>query len=578
MSGLSLLLRFVHPYRKTALLVLGAVLIVTATGLLGPWLIGVIVRTVGAGGAEASRQLVLIAGGLALVYVLRSLAAGAVFHYSPVVAFSTVRDLRDALHAQLQLLPPSWFSARQSGDIVTRVVRDTDELEPLLADAVYGFIVSGLIAVGVLVILLNISSLLALCAFLPFPLAVWSVWRVGHRMRSAFDNEGELFGSVSALTQDHVAGMREIQIFNREAAERERYAGLSGRLATAQMGARRLMASFDPIVEGAAGLSTALVIAIGGGMALRGELAVGDLVAFVLYIAAIYRPLHSVVDASEAFQRGLTSLKRAGEILAHVPEIADPADGIALPRAAGAITLERVGFSYPGTSVVLDGIDIVLPAGTTLAIVGPTGAGKTTLANLAARFYDPLQGRVTLDGHDLRDLRLGDLRRNIAMVLQDVYLFNDTVRENIRFGRPGATDAQVEAAAQAANAQDFIRALPQGFDTIVGERGVRLSGGQKQRLSIARAILKDAPILILDEATSAVDSETEHAIQASLARLMAGRTCIIIAHRLSTIRNADQIVVLQNGRIAERGRHAVLMGQEGAYALLVAAQNPRLAS
>ncbi len=566
-----LLFHHLRPHLRYAVLVLVSVLIVTGAGLLGPWLVRAIVAAVSGDGADAA-ALWWIAGGLILAYAVKSLAAAATFHFSHVVAFRTCRDLRDRLHAQLMTLSPAWFSVQSSGEVVSRVIKDSLALEPLIADAVYGFVTSILMAIGVLVVLASLSPGLALLALLPLPLTGLAVLRVGRHIQPAFETEADREGELSALTQDQVSGIREIQVFTREDAERARFAALSGLLTLSQIRARRLMAGFDPLVEGATGLSTALVVMVGGQMALRGTLPVEDLVAFILYIAALYQPLYSVVDAAEAVQKGLASLSRIGAVLDEAPAVADRPGAAALPRARGEIGFRAAGFGYATGGPVLHGIDLTVPAGHTLAVVGPTGAGKSTLAALVARLHDPTEGAVTLDGQDLRDIRLADLRAQVAMVLQDVFLFNGTVRENIRFGRPGASDAEVEAAARAAHAHDFIAALPQGYDTEVGERGIRLSGGQKQRLSIARAMLKDAPVLILDEATSAVDTGTEALIQASLDALAQGRTVIVIAHRLSTVRGADRVAVLQDGQVVEYGPPADLAQAGGVYARLLAAQ------
>ncbi len=572
-ANMNRLVTYMLPYRGTMIVVVLAILAVTATGLLAPWMIREIVLTIEMGAQDAAARLTLIAAALVMIYVGRSTAEAAVFHYSHVVAFKTCRDLRDAVYAHLQRLSPSWFAARKSGDITKRVIDDTLKLEPVIADAVYGFVVSIILSLGILIILFNLSPVLTLLALIPLPVALFIMFSVGSKAIPSFDNEADREGDLAALVQDHVSGIREIQIFNQEAATLRRFMRKSDFLARRQIRSRTLIAPFDPAVEGAIGVSTALVVLVGGRMALAGDLAVADLVAFILYIVTLYQPLFTVVEATEAVQRGLSSLKRVNDLLDTQPEVANPVTPRSLPSPLrGEIALEGVSFRYRDDGPVLQDLTLTIQPGETLAVIGPTGAGKSTLAHLIARFYDVTSGKITLDGIDLRDIPLADLRRNTAMVLQDVFLFNGSIRDNIRFGDQMADEDAVIAAARAAGAHDFISALPKGYQTIVGERGIRLSGGQKQRISIARALLKKAPLLILDEATSAIDTETEAAIQDNLNVLLTGCTAIVIAHRLSTIRRADRIAVLENGRLMQLGPHDEIAEQTGAYARLLQAQ------
>ena len=567
------LLDFMLPYKNTIAMVCLAILVVTSTGLLAPWLVREIVLIVETGTPNAGQTLTWVALGLIVVYLGRSTAEAAVFHYSHVVAFRTCRDLRDVVYAHLQGLSPSWFADRKSGDITKRVIDDTLKLEPVIADAVYGFVVSVILALGILVVLFNLSPLLTLLALAPLPVAIFIMVKIGRKAVPSFDDEAEREGDLAALVQDHVSGIREIQVFNQEADSRRRFLRKSDFLARRQIRSRSLIAPFDPAVEGAIGVSTALVVFVGGRMALNGTLLVADLVAFILYIVTLYQPLYSVVQATESVQRGLSSLKRVNDLLDTAPDVADPEQALTLtdPRHA-QITFDNVSFQYREDVGVLEDISLQIEAGETLALIGPTGAGKSTIAHLVARFYDPTAGDIRLGDVSLRDLPLSMLRRQVSVVLQDVFLFNGTIRDNIRFGRRDASGEAVIAAAQAAGADAFIQDLPKGYDTYVGERGIRLSGGQKQRISIARALLKDAPILVLDEATSAVDTETEAAIQSNMDKLLAGRTAIVIAHRLSTIRRADRIAVLENGRITQLGPHDEIAGEAGAYARLLTAQ------
>jgi ATP-binding cassette subfamily B protein len=342
------------------------------------------------------------------------------------------------------------------------------------------------------------------------------------------------------------------------------------------LNALRLMATFHPLIAFASALGTIILIYFGGRFVLGQTLDLADLVAFFLYLDLLYQPVQELSRVWESVQQAMAGAERVAELLEEAPQVVEKPQAVLFEgRAQGAIELKDVSFHYQQGEIVLKDINLSIAPGSVVALVGPTGVGKTTLANLIPRLYDVCQGSITLDGHDIRDLKIKSIRDQISIVLQDVFLFHGTVRENILFGRDNATEEEIIRAAQIANADEFISHLPQGYDTLIGERGVKLSGGQKQRLAIARAVLKDAPILILDEATSAVDVETEFLIQRSLEQLMVGKTVIVIAHRLSTVRNADLIVVLQGQRIVEQGTHQELLDRDGLYKRLTAVQLDR---
>jgi ATP-binding cassette, subfamily B, bacterial len=558
---------FLKPYRWHLLLVFTCVAITTAAGLAAPWLIRLLVQTTRTSDnlAAAWNGILWLAMGLLLCYALRSLGQFVIFYVSHIAAWRVCHDVRMALYSHLQLLSPAFYANRQSGELTERVISDVENLEPLVADVVNEFVVGFFVTVGSVIVLLTLDASLVLVALLPLPIATLATLVLARHLGPAFDGEGEQRGALSGVLQDNLSGIREIQIFNRETYEHSRVQGVSDRLARQQILARKLTAVQPVIVEGATGLSTLLVVTIGGWKTLQGTLAIEDVVAFILYVAALYQPLWTLEMVNEALQKGRASLKRIHEVLSLSPDVRDAPNAINVERVKGDVTFDNVKFAYLTGHPVIEDISVSVKAGQMLALVGHTGAGKSTLVGLLARFYDPTGGRILVDGMDLKDLRLESLRRNLSMVLQDVFLFNGTVRDNLRFGKPDARDEEIVAAARAAHAHEFISALPHGYDTHIGERGVKLSGGQKQRLSLARAILKDAPILILDEATSAVDSETESVIQEALETLRHGRTSVVIAHRLSTVRKADVILVLEHGSVLEAGNHQTLMAKGGKY-------------
>jgi len=485
-----------------------------------------------------------------------------------------VRELRSQLYAHLQKLSLRFYESRRTGDVMSRVTGDVGTAEMLVTHVGDQFLVEIVSLLITLVILLCLNWRLACVALVPVPVLVVLMHRFGGKVRPVYFQMRERIGSLSAKLQDNISGIRVIKAFNTEAAEADRFEAENRAVFDKQMEGVQLMAKAFPVIGFVQGLGTIAVTAVGGWMLIQRSpgLTLGDLFAFTAYVGQLYQPIGHMFFMFNTVLQALAAGERLSELLETQPDMENRPGALALDRVAGEIRVENVTFGYDEKQPVLQDIGLHARPGQTFALVGRSGSGKTTLANLIPRFYDPTAGRVTVDGHDLREVTLDSLRRQIAVVLQDPFLFNGTIAENIRYARPDASDEQVRAAAEAANAHEFIAELPDQYASVIGERGVKLSGGQKQRVSIARAILADRRILILDEATSMIDTHSEILIQAALERLMRGRTAFVIAHRLSTIQRADRILVLDRGHIVEQGSHQELLQQGGQYADMYRAQ------
>ncbi len=571
MKSLRAVLHHVRRYRVALALTIVSMLVLVAIQLVGPWLVKHMVAAVTA--PDAGPEVLGLLGTLALVtlgvYVLRAIMQFVRSYAAHVAGWHVVADVRNEIYQHLQRLSLRFYEDKQTGQLMSRTVNDTDLLEQLVSHAIPDILVNALMLIGVTAVLVSMSWQLALLSMLPIPLILLGMRGFGRYVRPAFRTRQAQLGELNATLNDNISGIREIQAFTREKSEAERISGRITRYRDSLLRALRLMAVFHPSIEFAASLGTVVLIYFGGRLVLDRTLPVPDLVAYFLYLELLYQPVRALGNVWESIQQSMAGADRIAELLEQEPDVAERPGAIELPgRAQGALRFDHVSFRYAVGDLVLEDLTLDVPAGSIVALVGPTGVGKTTLSMLIPRFYDVTSGSITLDGRDVRDLTLESLRRQTSLVLQEVFLFHGTVRDNILFGRPGAGEDEMIRAARVANAHDFIRELPEGYDTVIGERGVKLSGGQRQRLAIARAVLRDAPILILDEATSSVDTETELLIQQALERLMEGRTTIVIAHRLSTVRNADQIVVLQEGRIIERGTHDELIASGGFYQYL----------
>ena len=573
MKKLIRLFRFAGPWAHLLVIATIALFFITGVNLLAPEITRRIIAIMESGELEGSIvTIVLLALILLVCFALRGVCQFLNNYLSHVASWNMVNRVRGIVYDHLQKLSMSYYHDKQTGQLMSRVINDTAAFEGLIAHALPEVTTNVLTIVGVLVILFLMNPVLALLVCIPIPfIAVVSM--LPRLMRKHFRSAQEKIAELNAVLQDNFSGIKEIQVFNKQEQESKKVLMKSTHYTRDIIKALFYSGILHPSVAFITTIGTIIVLIAGPIISLRTGLNISDVVAFLLYLNLFYAPVAMLTRIVEDLQQGLAGTERVFEILDVDPDIKDSPDALAVERLSGQLEFRNVSFSYQDDIEVLTNISFEVEAGQMVAIVGPTGVGKSTISGLIARFYDPSSGAILMDGIDIKEMTLESLRNQLSLVLQDVFLFNGTIGENIAYGTGNATPEMIKEAAAVACVDEFIESLPDGYDTYIGERGIRLSGGQKQRLSIARSVLRNSPILLLDEATSAVDTETEREIQNAISKIIGHRTILVIAHRLSTIKKANLIIALQDGEIVESGTHDELIAKDGVYSTLVEYQS-----
>ena len=569
-STLKRFLRYLRPYRKEVPIALSLVSIGAATQAIGPFLIGWSIDHLIVQGNLPG--LLLMLGILALIYLLGVQAIRGQILRVGWIMQRLLAQLRQDIFVKIQSLPLSFFDQSEAGDLMSRLLNDVSTVNQAFGQTIAQMLGNLFSIVGIIIAMLFINLQLGLLSNLVVPLMIFTTGLFARWARTRFRVTRQTIGELSTKLEEDIGSVREAQAFNRVSLNIEEFEQLNAANRDANIEAVAITAAFLPSIDFLNTLATAGVLAYGGYLAVTGAATVGVVTAFLLYVQQFFRPIQILSQFYTQAQSAFAGLERIFLLLDEPSKLQDAIDAIEMPPMRGEVTFETVTFGYTSSQCVLNGVSLHAKPGQMIALVGPTGAGKSTIINLILRFYDVTGGAVKIDGIDVRKVTQASLRRQIGIVLQDTVLFSGSVAENIAFGNPHATQADIEAAAQVANVHEFITTLPQGYATLLGERGASLSQGQRQLMSIARAVLIDPRILILDEATSSIDTRTEALVQSAIARLLEGRTSFVIAHRLSTVTQADQVLVVQQGEIVEHGTHAELVAQQGVYANLYALQ------